>query len=97
MPPGPTRPDKAHSPVRSGTDLYEALEIVSRLALSLYLKHRLSYWRRLVLSAFYSHLCLCSSGSTISGPVFCPSLGVSSDYAQRITGQVTEATFPVIG
>ena len=31
------------------------------------------------------------------GPVFCPSLGVSSDYAQPITGQVTEVTYPVIG
>ena len=32
-----------------------------------------------------------------SGPVFCLLLGVSSDYAQPITGQVTEATCPVIG
>ena len=32
-----------------------------------------------------------------SGPVFCPLLGESSDYAQPITGQVTEVTWPVIG
>ena len=32
-----------------------------------------------------------------SGPVFCLLLRVSSDYAQPITGQVTEVTCPVIG
>ena len=32
-----------------------------------------------------------------SGPVFCLLLGLSSDYAQPITGQVTEVTCPVIG
>ena len=32
-----------------------------------------------------------------SGPVFCFLLRVSSDYAQPITGQVTEVTCPVIG
>ena len=32
-----------------------------------------------------------------SGPVFCLLLWVSSDYAQPITGQVTEVTCPVIG
>ena len=32
-----------------------------------------------------------------SGPVFCLLLGVSSNYAQPITGQVTEVTCPVIG
>ena len=31
------------------------------------------------------------------GTVFCLLLGVSSDYAQPITGQVTEVTCPVIG
>ena len=31
------------------------------------------------------------------GPVFCLLLGVGSDYAQSITGQVTEVTCPVIG
>ena len=31
------------------------------------------------------------------GPVFSLLLGVSSDYAQPITGQVTEVTWPVIG
>ena len=31
------------------------------------------------------------------GPVFCLLLGVSSDCAQPITGQVTEVTCPVIG
>ena len=30
-------------------------------------------------------------------PIFCLLLGVSSDYAQPITGQVTEVTCPVIG
>ena len=35
--------------------------------------------------------------SGCSGPVFCLLLGVSSDYAQPITGQVTEVTCPVIG
>ena len=35
--------------------------------------------------------------SVNSGPVFCLLLGVSSDYAQPITGQVTEVTCPVIG
>ena len=34
---------------------------------------------------------------TPSGPVFCLLLGVSSDCAQPITGQVTEVTCPVIG
>ena len=32
-----------------------------------------------------------------TGPVFCLLLGVSSAYAQSITGQVTEVTCPVIG
>ena len=32
-----------------------------------------------------------------SGPVFCLLLRVSSDYAQPITGQVTEITCSVIG
>ena len=40
-------------------------------------------------------------GSSLSeaypGPVFCLLLGVSSDFAQPITGQVTEVTCPVIG
>ena len=34
---------------------------------------------------------------TTSGLIFCLLLGVSSDYAQPITGQVTEVTCPVIG
>ena len=33
----------------------------------------------------------------IPGPVFWLLLGVSSDYAQPITGRVTEAACPVIG
>ena len=33
----------------------------------------------------------------LSGPVFCLLLGVSSDYAQPITGQATEVICPVIG
>ena len=37
-----------------------------------------------------------AKGDTL-GPVFCLLLGVSSDYAQPITGQVTEVTCPVIG
>ena len=32
-----------------------------------------------------------------SGPIFCLLFGVGSDYAQPITGQVTEVTCPVIG
>ena len=35
--------------------------------------------------------------SSISGFAFCLLIGVSSDYAQSITGQVTEVTCPVIG
>ena len=35
--------------------------------------------------------------SSSSGPVFCLLLGVSSDYAQPITGKVSEVTCPVIG
>ena len=31
------------------------------------------------------------------GPIFCLLVGVSSDYAQPITGQVTKVTCPVIG
>ena len=48
--------------------------------------------------------CGCTAGVTHGreeqvwpGPVFCLLLGVSSDYAQPITGQVTEVTCPVIG
>ena len=33
----------------------------------------------------------------LDGSVFCVLLRVSSDYAQPITGQVTEVTYPVIG
>ena len=33
----------------------------------------------------------------IARPVFCLLLGVSSGYAQPITGQVAEVTCPVIG
>ena len=50
-------------------------------------------------SAKYRPFCLgliVLSGKT-SGSVFCLLLGVSSDYAQPITGQVTEVTCPVIG
>ena len=32
-----------------------------------------------------------------TGPVFCLLIGVSSGFAQPITGQVTEVTWPVIG
>ena len=38
-----------------------------------------------------------SSVAISTGPVFCILLGVSSDCAQPITGQVTEVTCPVIG
>ena len=42
-----------------------------------------------------------SSGNMLDcrrqGPIFCLLLGVSSDYAQPITGQATEVTCPVIG
>ena len=38
-----------------------------------------------------------SLGKCCPGPVFCLLLGVSSNYAQPITGQVTEVTCPVIG
>ena len=34
---------------------------------------------------------------TYPGPHFCLLLRVGSDYAQPITGQVTEVTCPVIG
>ena len=44
-----------------------------------------------------SALCLLAARLTPSGPIFCFLLGVSSDYAQPITGQVTEVTCPVIG
>ena len=36
------------------------------------------------------------SNEWIQKPVFCLFLGVSSNYAQPITGQVTEVTYPVI-
>ena len=39
----------------------------------------------------------CKNPRPTSGPVFCLLLGVSSDYAQPITVQVTEVTCPVIG
>ena len=41
----------------------------------------------------YNYICF----GVLSGPVFCLLLGVSSNYAQPITGQVTEVTCPVIG
>ena len=41
--------------------------------------------------------CQWASSWSYPGPVFCLLLGVSSDYAQPITGQVTEVTWPVIG
>ena len=37
------------------------------------------------------------SGNIGPGTIFCLLLGVSSDYAKPITGQVTEVTCPVIG
>ena len=37
------------------------------------------------------------TGSMTLGPIFCLLLGVSSDYAQPITGQISEVTCPVIG
>ena len=40
---------------------------------------------------------LWTNGMLTSGPVFCLLFGVSSDYAQPITCQVTEVTCPVIG
>ena len=42
-------------------------------------------------------VCVTSGLLRSPGPVFCLLLGVSSDYAQPITGQVTEVTCPVIG
>ena len=48
------------------------------------------------LSLAQSKLRLCSANHR-PGPVFCLLLWVSSDYAQPITGQVTEVTCPVIG
>ena len=38
-----------------------------------------------------------ANGRQPSGPVFCLLLGVSSDYAQPITGKVAEVTSPAIG
>ena len=52
-------------------------------------KGYLSYWE-IILKSIHSWW-------ERSGPVFCLLLGVSSDYAQPITGQVTEVTCPVIG
>ena len=43
------------------------------------------------------HLFTPTPGRFHPGPVFCLLLGVSSDYAQPITVQVTEVTCPVIG
>ena len=39
----------------------------------------------------------CDERAPSPGPIFCLLLGVSSDCAQPITGQVTEVTCPVIG
>ena len=36
------------------------------------------------------------SQASESGSIFCLLLGVNLDYAQPITGQVTEVTYPVI-
>ena len=44
-----------------------------------------------------STIVVCLWWKTTPGPVFCLLLGVSSDYAQPITGQVTVVTCPVIG
>ena len=45
----------------------------------------------------WGHHYLCHPPMTVPGPVFSFLLGVSPDYAQAITGQVTEVTCPVIG
>ena len=49
-----------------------------------------------ILKQASGHQVVISNPGT-SGPIFCLLLRVSSDYAQPITGQVTEVTCPVIG
>ena len=55
------------------------------------------YWLIKDEIPFLKPLHLPGAYDSTTGPIFCLSLGVSSDYAQPITGQVTEVTFPVIG
>ena len=54
-------------------------------------------WLYNITSDLIQNLTEICSLNCISGPVFCLFLKVSSDYAQPITGQVTEVTCPVIG
>ena len=57
--------------------------------------YMICYWRP--FSACIHQNVMWSSDPIWSGPVFCLLLRVSADYAQPITGQVTEVTCPVIG
>ena len=58
------------------------------------MKPLIEHWLR-----HYSTRCwnAIETAARCTGPVFCLLLRVSSDYAQPITGQVTEVTCPVIG
>ena len=58
--------------------------------------HRSGYWSNLPCD-WPSTAWAYSEQETENGPSFCLLLRVSSDYAQPITGQVTEVTCPVIG
>ena len=56
-------------------------------------RYRDSHYKdKMVISPSYLYI-----GHSFPGPVFYLLHGVSSDYAQPITGQVTEVTCPVIG
>ena len=52
-----------------------------------------AYWMMLHNTWRISHSGSSRYALAYSGPVFCLLLGVSSDYAQPITGQVTEVTY----
>ena len=56
------------------------------------------WWMELEMkAAFFLWWTVLISPGMCPGHIFCLLLGVSSDYAQPITGQVTEVTCPVIG
>ena len=79
----------------------ETLASISSHTIPFCIKHAFFLMK---ISAFHMKChWMCSWGSNwwcvsiSSGPVFCLLLGVTSGYAQPITGQVTSVTWPVIG
>ena len=87
---------KDYSIAFTGRVYYKSLANISRHLWSISRCHHHTSWCQ--LDCHWWHHRLTQRQTVVPPrPVFCLLFGVSSDYAQPITGQVTEVTCPVIG